>query len=308
MSILDYQKDHLDSSIWDANERIKPGVKSYILSALNGFFVSLDIEGYKDFVTDSFIASSLASFFYREDTDMDVKFIIDTNAFIKYNPDFKNFSSEDIIEYLIFEGRKSYWLTSQIPGTLHPLDVYFFPHTEDVPANIIKFDSLYHLSEDSWIKKPKKLQGKLSPSYILNYAKDKAHRYLEKISLDINKAKRDTIDFLILRDYIKDLDKDDIKNLRVDFKNALNNVNDSIEELIEDTEIIKNLRNEAFSKKELDDQLEKIMGSINYSDNNLIFKIIQRYGYLRILYEISQVIGTDEVTPEEIPQIYGILQ
>ena len=308
MSILDYKRSKLCPNIWDSNKKLKPGVKRFINKSLEGFFIDLEIKGYNDFLIDLFLASSLATYFYRDDTDLDVKVVIDVEALKNYNEDFKSFSREEILENLIHRGRNSMWLTALIPGTMHPLDVYFYPREEILVDHLIKFDSLYDIQKDKWIKEPKKFEGKISPSYVLNYAKEKAKKYIEKISADIDQAKRDTVDFLLLRDYIKTLDKNDISRLKKDFEISLDRLNGSLEELIEDTEIVKNLRKKAFNKLELDEDLEKLMGSINYSDNNLIFKIIQRYGYMKILVEIYKIIGEDGLQKEEIPEIYKVLK
>jgi hypothetical protein len=307
MSILDYQKQELCPEIWDANQKLKPGVKSFIYKSIEGFFVDLNIREYSNFIIDAFIASSLASYFYREDTDLDVKIVIDIEALKKYNEGYTDYSYEEILDDYVHRGRESRWLTATIPGTTHPLDVYFYPQTEILADHLERFDGLYNVEDDEWIKKPTKFGKSISPSYVLNYAKDRAKKYLEKITGDIDQAKRDTIDFLLLKDYMKDLNKDDIKRLKVDFENSLEKVNDSIEDLMDDTEIIKNLRDKAFMKSNLEEDLEKLMGSINYSDGNLIFKVMQRYGYMKILVEIYKLIGDDGVQPIEVPSIYKVL-
>ena len=68
-----------------------------------------------------------------------------------------------------------------------------------------------NLLTDKWEKKPKKIDGIVSPSYVLNYSKSIAKRYIKKIVDDIDQTKRDSIDFIMLREYIKNLDKEDLK-------------------------------------------------------------------------------------------------
>ena len=307
MSILDYQKHELCPEIWDSEHQLKPGVKSFVYKSIEGFFVSLNIEGYSHCIIDIFIASSLASYFYRDDTDLDVKIVIDIEAFKNYNEEYRNYSYEEILDNFIRLGRENIWLTATIPGTTHPLDIYFYPQTELLADHLEKFDSLYNVGEDEWIKKPTKFGKSISPSHILNYAKERAKKYIEKITGDIDQARRDTIDFLLLKDYMKSLSKDDVRRLKVDFENSLEKVNDSIEDLVEDTEILKTLRTRAFLKSNLEEDLEKVMGSINYSDGNLVFKVMQRYGYMKILVEIYKLIGDDGVQPVEVPGIYRVL-
>jgi hypothetical protein len=305
-SILDYQRSILSPDIWE-NEKILPDVKSFIYKALIAFFASTNIKGAKEFVSNLLIGSSLATYFYREDSDLDVKVVINVDSFKKYNKNYIDSTGEDICDELIEAGRKSHFLTSFIPNTTHPMDFYFFTEEEAVESSLIKYDSLYNLITDKWIKEPQKLEGKLSPSYVLNDAKDKAQKYIEKIVVDIEKAKRDSIDFLVLRDYMKTLDKDDLEALHVDFKTALDRINKDIEAINQDRQIVKMLRKTEFSKHDLDSDLEKLMGSINYSDGNLIYKILQRYGYLKILFEIYALYKGVYITANDVVNIYQIL-
>jgi hypothetical protein len=80
-SILDYQKNTLSSDIWDQQENLKPGVKKFILSCLQGFFDQHDIKGYDEFITRIVIGSSLATYLYRDNTDLDIKVLIDLKSF-----------------------------------------------------------------------------------------------------------------------------------------------------------------------------------------------------------------------------------
>ena len=305
-SILDYQRTILCPEIWE-DDKIRPYIKSYIYKALMGFFTSINIKAANEFVSHLFIGSSLATYFYRDDSDLDIKVVINIGNFKSYNIEYTDSTGDDICDELIEAGRKSHFLTDFIPGTLHPLDFYFFTEEEAGESSLIKYDSLYNLITDKWIKEPKKFEGRLSSSYVLNYAKEKAQKYIEKIVIDIETAKRDSIDFLVLRDYMKTLDKDDLAALHTDIKTSLEKVNRDIEEINNDRNIAKILRKSEFTKKELNSDLEKLMGSINYSQGNLIYKILQRYGYLKIIFEIYALYKNTYLTANDIVNIYQIL-
>ena len=305
-SILDYQRNILAPDIWK-DSKILPEIKSFINKALIAFFANINIKGSTEFITDLFIGSSLATYFYRDDSDLDVKVVINIPVFQKYNPIYSNSTGEDICDELIEAGRGSHFLTAFIPNTYHPMDFYFFTEEESVEENLLKYDSLYNLRTDVWIKEPKKLEGKLSSSYILNDAKEKAKKYIERIVIDIDRAKRDSIDFLVLRDYMKTLDKDDLELLHHDFLASIEKINKDIEAIKNDRQIVKILRKSEFNKKDLDSDLEKLMGSINYSDGNLIYKILQRYGYLKIIFEIYALYKNTYITANDIVNIYQIL-
>jgi len=120
-------------------------------------------------------------------------------------------------------------------------------------------------------------------------------------------ARRDSVDFLILKDHMKMLDKDDLQQFKEDLEISLERLNASVEMLVEDRGLIKDLRKKTFKKDELRSHLEKMMGSLNYADGNLIFKILQRYGYMSILSEIKKIYADKKVTPKEVEEVVKIL-
>jgi len=306
-SILDYQQPELASSIWK-DMSLRKSVETFIYSSIEGFFEMNDISNSYEFIKGIYIGSSLATHFYTRYSDLDIKIIIDLFQFRSYNPQYDHVDDDDLLNSLIDLGRTSVWLTACVPGTYHELDAYFYSTDEFSITTLIKYDSLYSLFEDKWIKKPKKLMNGYSPSIILDIAKNKAEYYINRLSVDVAKAKRDCIDFLVFKDYIKSLDNDDLKNVYKDFESLVESVTQSLEQLVEDRELIKELRKKAFSKKELTTNLEKIMESLNYSDGNLIFKVLQRYGYMRILTEIKILLKNRNISLDTIEDAVDILE
>lgn len=106
---------------------------------------------------------------------------------------------------------------------------------------------------------------------------------------------------------MKTLDREELKLLSVDFQSAIDKVNEDLESLIVDRDIASNLRKTEFSRKSLRDEMERLMGSLNYSKGNLIYKILQRYGYLRILFEIASLYKGVRVGSDDVMNVYKIL-
>ncbi len=305
-SILDYQKSELCPEVW-ANNELKPEVKKFILDCLHNFFTYKGLKGSSKWIVEGLLASSLATYFYTEYSDLDIKIFIDLVLFIEYNQDFLTYTDNEILDWLKDQKKQSFWLSQLLPNTEHPIDIYFISAAELNRLNILRYDSLYVLSTDEWIKEPMKLIAGLSPSYILEVAKQKAEPYIEVITKDIEKAKRDCIDFLVLRDFLKTLEVDDLYYLQQEFSNKLDIINNDIIGLVQDKEAIKELRNVDYTKDYLDTELEKLMGSLSYSNGNLIFKLIQRYGYLKILVEISEYFKRRDIYPKDIETILSLL-
>ena len=308
MSILDYEHDELSSIIWDKHHQMRSGVKSFIYNSLEMFFIKEGIKGDTSFVKDIIIASSLATYYFTNFSDCDFKIIIDMDEFKRSNPSYNKYTNDDVLEKLIDDGRESNWLTASIPGTEHIIDVYFIEIHEFTEDKYIKYDSLYSITKNKWIKIPQKINTEGNPSYILDRAKEKAKDYLDQLSLDISQAKRSTLDWYVLIDYLKLIDDDEKEEFYGEMKKILNEINESVEKLIQDREMIKLLRKETFNKKELDSQFEQLMGSFNYADGNLIFKIVQRYGYMRILTDLSTLFKNKKIRVDKINTVNKILQ
>lgn len=306
-SILDYQQKELCPVVWNKDGKLRPSVKSFIFSSLSGFFENFELKGYDDFVIDMFIGSSLATYFYTVESDLDIKVVIDITTFKAHNPQYSKISEDDILDKLVDLAKESSWLAAYIPQTHHQLDIYFLSVREASPINMIKYDSIYNLMTDKWLKQSEKIEEELSPSYVLNYARSKARQFLEKLSIDMAEAQRDSVDFLILRDHMKGLDHDDLQQFKEDLEISLERLNVSVDMLVEDRGLIKDLRKKTFKKNELRSHLEKMMGSLNYSDGNLIFKLLQRYGYMSILSEIKKIYADKKVTPKEVEEVARIL-
>ena len=108
-------------------------------------------------------------------------------------------------------------------------------------------------------------------------------------------------------DYLKSIDSDEKEEFYGEMKKVLNEINESVEKLIQDREMVKLLRKETFNKKDLDSQFEQLMGSFNYADGNLIFKIVQRYGYMRILTDLAKLFDNKKIKVDKIDTVNNIL-
>jgi hypothetical protein len=304
MSLLDYQKDELCPQIWKG-DTLKEGVSNYIVNQVKLFFESNEIDDYDEWVYDIYIGSSIATYFYTDTSDLDIKIIIDLDEFRLSNPRFDWLEDDDFLNKLVDMGRESSYLTSFIPGTKHPIDAYFFSTDEMPEEHLIKYDSLYSIRFHEWEKEPQKINDR---DKIIEIAKQKAHYFISTLDIKIAQAKRNTIDLISFLDYIKSMDIEDLYEVRKEFIELFHELNESLSTLIDIREDIKQMRKDAFSRENLSSELEKLMGSLNYSDGNIIFKMLQRYGYMKILTEINEIYEKKRLGIKEIKQISRVLQ
>lgn len=304
MSLLDYQKDELCPQIWKETT-LKEGVSNYIVNQVKLFFESNEMNNYDEWVYDIYIGSSIATYFYTDTSDLDIKIIIDLDEFRLNNPDFDWLEDDDFLNKLIDMGRESSFLTSLIPGTKHPIDAYFYSTDEMPEEHLIKYDSLYSIRYYEWAKEPQKINDR---DKIIEIAKQKAHYFMETLDIEIAQAKRNTIDFISFLDYIKSMDIDDLYEIRKEFMKLFHELNESLSTLVDMRGDIKQMRTDSFSKENLSSELEKLMDSLNYSDGNIIFKMLQRYGYMKILTEINEIYEKKRLGIKEIKQVSRVLQ
>ena len=150
MSILDFKRTELCDEIWDENRFLLESVRVFIISSLESFFKDMNIAGYKDFTKDILVGSSLATFYYTETSDLDIKVVYDETKLKHANSSL--IYAKNISDQLIESGRSSYYLTTEVPGTHHNLDVYFYSSDEYYPVNLNKYDSLYSISDSTWLQ------------------------------------------------------------------------------------------------------------------------------------------------------------
>ena len=304
MSILDYEQKELCPSVWKNNE-LREGVKNFIINQVKLFFSSLDIEDVS-FINNILIGSSLATFYFTETSDFDVKIIIDLEKFHDIAKNFDYLDDNTMLDKLIDIGRQSSFLTAPVPQTEHNLDIYFYSNINLPEQHLIKYDSLYSLKSDSWIKYPKKLNFKHSD--IILYAKEKSQQYINSLDLKFGETYRDSVELLSLIDYFKTADSDDLDEIKSEFIKLYKELKEDLGELSDLREDIKKDRIDAFSKKELETELEKASKSLNFSDGNIKFKYIQKIGYLSILSELNKVCEKKNLKFKDIRHINKVLQ
>lgn len=308
-SVVDYKQESLPKEIWDDQGLLQNNVREFIYMQTSLFFKRRNFTKYQKFIKGCFIASSLGSYYYTQYTDFDIKFVIDCTELRKSNEHLKlPENNEELLAQLIDLSRSSVELTEYVPGTYHALDCYFYDSTEDIIDNLLRYDSLYSVGPNEWLKKPKPLPKDLPHDFVLQKAKEFAQPYIERISQNIEKLKIDSIDFMLLKDYIKNIDKESMEQFKYYVEEQLNVIDDDLDALIEDKELLKKLRKNNYSKDGLTTELENIGGSLNYGTGNIIFKVMQRYGYLKILNEIKNHFEDKNFTEKDLPILTNLLK
>lgn len=263
-SVLDPVHDTLAKEVWtEDEEHIKEKHRSFILDKLYEWLDKMDVEAEPKMVA---IVGSITTYQYTDSSDIDVNVVIDVDEEKR----------KEILKFLPNE--------SPLPGTKHPVNYYI---SKDAESNIQKKESAYDLLNDEWIKKPEQSDVVVPYSYVLEIAKF----FMDGIDARIAEYERDKIELELYKDYMdrKDLsvDKD---SLRDAIENKEVEIRADLDAIYTGLKMVKSFRNKAFEE----DYESKFMIKIettnpDFSINNLVYKIIERFGYLDKLKKYKDI-------------------
>jgi hypothetical protein len=290
-SVLDFPKKVLCKDVWDG-EILKPSVRNFLLEKLYEVLKKY-YKNPKNWIINVYLAGSIATYQYNDDTDIDVHFLVEWNLFLK-NEKTSSENSEEIhkeIKENLVKERYKYFL----PNTRHALEFYAYPTEESIPADVA-----YDLIENKWLAVPQKY---VEDPY-LRFAQylDEAKKIAEQIDVLIGGIKRKFIEndsflqdmkkpFSIISKIEKEIiNKYYLKNVET----ILLDANELVDIFVQITEA----REEKFKNvSDLKAQMTK---------ENIIFKFIQKFGYFESLRKIREIFKQDLAEEEKLNKIKNI--
>lgn len=170
-----------------------------------------------------------------------------------------------------------------IPGTKHPLN-FTVLNDKKLYDTAIKFaDGAYDLTKNQWVKKAKNQEIDMA-LYADAFASE-----VKKFDLARGELERDIIDLAMLQTY----SPDDLKDLSA-------RINAKVKELEKDSQLIidlfqneKDVRREIFKKDLTPAEIMKY-GKHNRLPKNVVFKLVEKYHYDRLVDTLKYILGDDE--------------
>lgn len=253
-SVLDPVHKELDQSVWGKDKKIKKEHREYILNKLEKWLEKIGIDKKPDGV---YIIGSITTYQYSTISDIDVNVVIDLTKK----------QIEELIEFLPNE--------SILPGTSHPVNYYL---TNDNGASVKRAKTSYDLLNDKWIKEPNKDKVEYPYNYIVEISKI----FISGLDERIAEYERDKIEYELFNEYKKNKDLDissdeiekalEIKKLELEA---------DLDAIYIGYKLIKSFRREAYEDDYESDFLIDIkFKDSDYSINNLVYKTIERFGYI----------------------------
>jgi len=261
-NVLDPINKTKSKEIWNTNEKLLPDVKRTILAALYSWWDKFGLER-KD-VKKVLILGSITGFQYNDASDVDVNVVA-------------NLSKEKISS-----------IYKMLPGNVkigkHPVNYYITADEFDAG----RADGVYNIEKETWEKPVKKVDPKVDNNYVLEVAKF----FMDGIDARIAEYERDKKDVSTYKDYLKnndlELNKEEIEKAIIQKENE---VKADVSALEVGHHVIKAFRWEAFEKDAHPYELSITIKSPNLTLNNLIYKTLEKYGYLERLDTIMKKEG-----------------
>ena len=267
-----YAKDVFDNADTE-NPKLKQSVLDIINSQLKEFEKLYPIKRYS-------LVGSIITKNYRDDADLDVNVLFDIAPAdreavrIKLSHELKGINGK------------------LIPGTKHPINYYIITDPNVKDTNDKMADGVFDIKNNTWIRKPKEFKFDAE-----RYAAD-FEKKVKEIDVVEGELKRDIIDYKEL----KELNPDDVLNLQEIINEKMDKIEDDIKHLVDIGNTVLKDRRDAFATDMTPEEI-KTFGKKNLLPKNVIYKMLEKYHYLRLYHQLKDILEDGKITDAEIRSI-----
>src|SRR6056300_1912718 len=282
-SIIDIPRRTYAPGVFDdadtENPKIKPSVKKLIDDQLKDFETEYPI-------LKTGLIGSILTKRYRNDADLDINVLFDVpvekqeEERTRLSKKYLSASNPDNIQ------------GKEIPGTKHPINFYFITDKVTYQDQEDKADAVFDIENNKFIKRPEDFVFDMDL-----YLKD-FERKVQEIDVVKGELKRDIIDYREL----EELSPDDILNLQELINEKLEEIEDSIRDIIKIGDGVDADRRAAFDKDMSPDEIRKY-GIKNRLPKNVIYKMLEKYHYLKFYKKCKAILDDGKVTDKEIDDL-----
>lgn len=275
-SVIDLPRKTLAKNVWvlsdDAEDpKLKPSVKHKIESGLVQLSKICP-------VLDKQLIGSILTKTYTDDADLDINVLFDTD-------------SEEIHEKL---KKKASTINGDVaPGTKHPINYFVIIDPEQFRRAGRLSDGIYDIESGQWLRKPID-----SPFNIDAYLADFQSK-VKKLDLLKGELARDLVDVERLKEFSPEEVAEFKEKLSSKVQEIERDVKDIIGVYIQSAEDRKLVFSTELTPKEI-----KKYGAKNRLPQNIIYKLLERYYYLRFAKKLKKIIGDDEkLSSDEVDKL-----
>ena len=282
-SIIDIPRISYAPKVFDnantKNPKIKPSVIKMIEAQLVEFEKEYPVLKYT-------LIGSILTKRYRDDADLDINVLFDVpedkreDERLRLSKKFLSVANPDNIQGKL------------IPGSKHPINYYIITDKETYEDQNKKADAVFDIKRNIFVKRPEDFTFDMD-LYINDFNKK-----VQEIDVVKGELKRDIIDY----DELKELKPDDILNLQYKINEKLEEIEDSISDIIKIGDDVALDRRAAFDSDMSPDEIKKY-GIKNRLPKNVVYKMLEKYHYLKFYKKCKDILDDGEVTDAEIDSL-----
>jgi len=282
-SIIDIPRRTYAKAIFDNADTDNPKIKSEII----GMIMKQFTEFKKEYpILEYSLIGSILTKRYRNDADLDINILFDVpqekqeEERLRLSKKYLSASSPDSIQ------------GKEIPGTKHPINYYFITDKKTYDEQEKKADAVFDIKNNKFIKRPKEF------TFDVNLYVKEFERKVQELDVIKGELKRDIIDY----DELKELQPNDILNLQDKINDKLEEIEDGIKDIIKVGDTVDTERRSAFDKDMSPDEIRQF-GIKNRLPKNVIYKMLEKYHYLKFYKKCKKILDDGEVTDAEIDSL-----
>jgi hypothetical protein len=267
-----YAKGVFDDADTD-NPKLKQGVLDIIHNQIKQFNDIRPVLKYS-------LVGSILTKTYRDDADLDVNVLFDVPL-----------EDRDIVRKELAKSLSNI-NGALVPGTKHPINYYIITDPNVKETNDKMADAVFDIKNNTFIRKAKEFKFD-SKRYAADFEKK-----VREIDVVQGELKRDIIDY----NELKELNPDDVLNLQDLINEKLNEIEESIEQLVSIGNTVLKDRADAFATDMTPEEI-KTFGRKNALPKNVIYKMLEKYHYLTFYKKLKDILSDGEITDAEINSI-----
>ena len=282
-SIIDTPRTTYAPGVFDDYEtktpRIKPSVREIVDNQLKEFGKEYPI------IKVSLVGSILTKR-YRNDADLDFNVLFDVpkekqeEERLRLSHKYLSYASPEKINGKL------------IPGTKHPINYYLITNAETHKDQEDKADSVFDYRGNMFVKRP------ADYTFDMNLYLSTYQRKVQEIDIVKGELKRDIIDY----DELKDLQPNDILNLQDKINVKLEEIEKDIKDIVDIGDDVVTTRRGAYDSDMTPEQI-KTYSIKNRLPKNVVYKILEKYHYLKFYKKCKEILDDNKVTDAEIDSL-----
>ncbi len=276
-SIIDIPRQRYAPGVFDNadtdNPKLKKVVVDMILDQIDQFQEKYPVKKYS-------LIGSILTKRYRDDADLDINVLFDVPE-----EDRETARKELASSLRDINGKL-------VPGTKHPVNYYVITDPELKKKNDAMADGVFDIDENEFIRKP--TEDTFDPE---KYEAD-FQKKVQEIDVVKGELTRDIIDY----EELKNLSTDDVLNLQDRVNKKLDEIEDSIELLVDIGDDVVKKRQSAYNDDMTPDQIRQF-GKKHKLPKNIIYKYLEKYHYLKFYKKCKDILEDGKVTDDEIKKL-----